>query len=644
MIEYELMNIRKRLIKWAKDMWNLPLVYRVIVIVFLTVSFLYLIIFLPPKEAAFSYAAKDTCVSYFTFFPGWLRQSGDTSFKVRAEGIVSVGAVVVASTKACISPAQAPTSGTHRMAVSLSGGGLFRKEFIVRAGTLPVADVSILNKPVPTSRPLSITLNVTDKVFDYRVEANGKSTACAAAERSIVCDTPNLGLLQGRTYGLRLKRTFQTDAPQVIADKKIVTLAATRVVKTSIKNGSTIYSKPRSFEFAFDKPLKTVTPQLYAWDGKKKQLIQTTNVSTGKNLSVKVAAELPRSKTFTLTLTSLQATDGSSLASPYTLTFKTSGGPRVTGVNMGPTGIPTGSTIAISFDQTLSASQNITKLISLTGGASFAGKSANQVYISLASVPRCSDFSIKFASGIRSNYEIAGNSAWSFSGRTVCHTTQTIGYSALGRPITAYVFGSGSAVLYTGAIHGNEVSTASLMYYWVDELEANARAIPAGRSVVVVPEVNPDGVAAGSRTNAHNIDLNRNFATSDWRKDITDVNNNPFPGGGGSSPMSEPETRVIAGYAQRLRPSLILSYHSIGGVVAANQAGASNAYAATYSKLSGYGNITGQSSETFDYEISGTADDWYAQKAGIASVLVELGSHTYSQFSLNRAAMWAMLR
>jgi protein MpaA len=161
---------------------------------------------------------------------------------------------------------------------------------------------------------------------------------------------------------------------------------------------------------------------------------------------------------------------------------------------------------------------------------------------------------------------------------------------------------------------------------------------------VVVPAVNPDGVAAGTRTNAHNVDLNRNFGTNDWRKDITDVNNRPFPGGGGKSPMSEPETRVIASFASRLRPSLILSYHSIGGVVAANQAGASGAYASTYSRLSGYGNVTGQSGETFDYSISGTADDYYAQQLGIASVLVELSSHTYSQFGLNQAAMWAMLR
>ncbi len=314
------------------------------------------------------------------------------------------------------------------------------------------------------------------------------------------------------------------------------------------------------------------------------------------------------------------------------------------GISVGSTGVPLGVTTAITFDQTLSAKQDISKLVTLAGGATLAGRAGNQLFISLTAVPRCGDFSVRLGSGIQSSYGVAGSSGWAFSGRTICHTTSTIGYSVEGRPISAYTFGSGPAVLYTAAIHGNEISTKSLLYYWIDTLEANARSIPAGRSVVVVPEINPDGVALGSRTNAHNVDLNRNFATSDWRKDITDINNRPFPGGGGSAPMSEPETQAIGGFVQRLRPSLVLSYHSIGGLLAANQAGSSNTYAATYSRLSGYRNTTGQTSETFEYSISGTADDWYAQKLGIASILIELGSQTYSQFGQNESAMWAMLR
>jgi hypothetical protein len=107
--------------------------------------------------------------------------------------------------------------------------------------------------------------------------------------------------------------------------------------------------------------------------------------------------------------------------------------------------------------------------------------------------------------------------------------------------------------------------------------------------------------------------------------------------------MSEPETKAIAALAQQLQPKVILSYHSIGGMVAANQASNSSSLAATYVRLSGYRNVTGQSDSTFEYSISGTADDWYAQALGLPSVLVELGSHSYPQFERNQAAMWAMI-
>jgi predicted deacylase len=644
MVEYGGMKIRKRLVRWTKDAWDLPLIYRVPAIVFLALFLLYTFIFAPPKEVVFSYAAKDTCIGHFTLFPGLLDRSGDAHFRVRAAEVTAIVGIPVFAAKACISPVQPPEEGEYNEAVALGGTPLFKKDFVVRVARAPVADLAVLAKPIPASRPLMIRLSAADRVFGYRVVVGGKTAACSTAAESLACDTPSLKLRQGAAYSFRLERFFGKTAAGTLVSRKITTLAATKLLKASVKQGSTIYSKPRSFTFTFDKVLKSVKPELYLMDGKKRQLIKTTSSQTGKTLTVKLAADLPRSKTFTLALGALQAIDGSSLEKPYALGFRTSGGPRVTGVNMGSTGIPLGATFVVAFDQTLSAKQNIAGLVGLSGGAAYAGKAGNQVFISLAGVPRCGDFSIRLGSDIKSNYEIGGNAGWSFSGRMVCHTTQTIGYSVYGRPITAYTFGSGPAVLYTGAIHGNEYGTSSLMYAWIDELEANARSIPAGRSVVVVPEINPDGVAAGTRTNAHNVDLNRNFATSDWRKDITDVNNRPFPGGGGNSPMSEPETRVIAGFAASLHPSLILSYHSIGGVVAANQAGASGSYAATYSRLSGYGNVTGQSGETFDYSISGTADDYYAQRLGIASVLVELSSHTSSQFWLNQAAMWAMLR
>lgn len=636
------MNIRKRLVRWATDVWDLPLVYRVPAIVLVALFFVYVIIFMPSKQVVFSYASKESCTNYFTIFPGALRQSGDKHFKLRAEGVASVAGFGLLATKMCVAPLQAPSEGVYTPALSPMGGGLFKKGFSVKVAKPPAVEWGI-QSPVPISRVLIVQLSATDKVFDYQMTIGGKTASCASQVKSIACDIPSLGLVQGKIYDAQLRRVFRSEKGEVVVAQKIKTLSAVHVTKASIKKNETIYSKPRSFTFSFDKPLQSVTPRLYQMVGKKRQAVAITSAHDGKSLKITISKDLPRSTTFLVTLEKVEAIDGSSLASSYSLAFRTSGGPKVVGTNVGAWGVPLGATAVVSFDQTLSAKQDITKLLSLSGGAAYAGKAGNQVYVSLAGVPKCGDFSIKIAGSVQSNYEVASSSVWSFSGRTICHSLQTIGYSVNGRPITAYVFGSGSAVLYTGAIHGNEASTNALMYAWIDELESRARSIPAGRAVVVIPALNPDGVATGSRTNAHNVDLNRNFATSDWRKDITDIYNKPFPGGGGSAPMSEPETKAIASYVQQLRPSRILSYHSIGGLVAANQAGSSGSFASTYSQLSGYSNATGQS-DAFEYSVSGTADDWYAQNAGIASILVELGSHSYSQFSLNQSAMWAMLR
>jgi len=282
--------------------------------------------------------------------------------------------------------------------------------------------------------------------------------------------------------------------------------------------------------------------------------------------------------------------------------------------------------------------------MSATGGARVTGVKGSQVSVSFADVPRCGDVTIGVGDTLQNEHGVTGGSQWRFATRTVCQMQTTIGTSVKGRSIVAYSFGSGSEkVLYTGAIHGGEASTRSLLLRWVDELEANPRAIPTHKTVVVVPTINPDGVASGSRTNANNVDLNRNFATSDWKSDITTTSNAPFPGGGGMSALSEPEARATANFVARLRPQLVLSYHSIGGLLAANGVGSSMNRAGQYAQLSGYANTTG-SSDTFEYGISGTADDYYGQVLGVPSMLIELGSHTYHQFERNKAAMWAMLK
>jgi hypothetical protein len=629
---------------WVK-IKNLPRKYTISAAVFISVFMLYGIIFFTPKHVTFSYA-EVPCVNQLTLLPD-LHKSTDTMYEVRPAGSIKIGPLAVAARKMCFLPTQPPVEGVIKVSTAPFGGWVMRKTFAITADSPPAIDTSVFKNPVPASRPLRIPLGSTDRLFQYSLQVRKKTQVkCSAEDAAMSCDVGRLKLTQGKPYDVKIIRQFggQRQA-ETVAKEKLTTLPATRVTETSIKPGEVVYTKPKVVNLAFDKKIAAIDHTLYRLeDGDKRTPIKTTIVIDGGKVQIKAAKDLPRSAKFELIVGVVQATDGSGLEEPYVLSFETSGGPRVTGINVGSTGIPVGATATITFDQPLSEEQDIGEAISVSGGAVVSGRDERQVYISLAGVPKCGDFAIRINNDLQSNYGVTGNTAWEHSGRMICHTVSTIGYSHQGRPINAYYFGGGAiSIVYTGAIHGSEISSRDLMHQWIDYLEANARSIPSDKTVVVVPQINPDGVASGSRVNARNVDLNRNFATSDWQKDVTTVDSQPFPGGGGEMPMSEPETQAIAALIQQLRPALVLSYHSIGGLIIGNQAGFSSSKAATYSQLSGYYNATGQSNP-FEYSASGTADDWYAQKLGVPSLLIELGSHTYHQFGRNQSAMWTMLQ
>jgi murein peptide amidase A len=84
--------------------------------------------------------------------------------------------------------------------------------------------------------------------------------------------------------------------------------------------------------------------------------------------------------------------------------------------------------------------------------------------------------------------------------------TILLGRSWQGRPIDAVEGGnrSGTPVLVVGCIHGNETAGIAIA-------RALERLSPNDLDLWIVPDTNPDGVAAGRRHNAHGLDLNRNF-------------------------------------------------------------------------------------------------------------------------------------
>jgi len=133
---------------------------------------------------------------------------------------------------------------------------------------------------------------------------------------------------------------------------------------------------------------------------------------------------------------------------------------------------------------------------------------------------------------------------------------KTIGHSSAGRPIELRQLGdpawSGELLVF-GCIHGDECAASG-----VQPLTGGCPDPSA--DVFLVPSLDPDGTAAGSRLNARGVGLNRNFPAG-WRA-------SGRPGDleyAGPRPFSEPETRLAARLVRALRPAATVWFHQYRG-------------------------------------------------------------------------------
>lgn len=155
-----------------------------------------------------------------------------------------------------------------------------------------------------------------------------------------------------------------------------------------------------------------------------------------------------------------------------------------------------------------------------------------------------------------------------------------LGVSAEGRPLVAEQFGPGNAertVLVVGSIHGDETQGHRI----VGRLGRHQASRLDGVELWLIKAANPDGVAAGTRGNAHGVDLNRNFP-HDWK---------PIPPSSGyysgPKPASEPETKAMRQFLRRERPDLTVWYHQPWGETLIPCGPGGRRVALRYARLSG---------------------------------------------------------
>jgi len=147
---------------------------------------------------------------------------------------------------------------------------------------------------------------------------------------------------------------------------------------------------------------------------------------------------------------------------------------------------------------------------------------------------------------------LLGAAAIATGGGHVVHQTTVIGRSVDGRAIHAVETGTRGEprILVVGCIHGNECAGMAVIR------ALRRRTPPRHADLWLVPTLNPDGRAAGTRQNAHGVDLNRNFAAgwthhgSPWSTYYS-----------GPRPFSEPETRTARALVTAIRPKVTIVYH-----------------------------------------------------------------------------------
>jgi len=206
------------------------------------------------------------------------------------------------------------------------------------------------------------------------------------------------------------------------------------------------------------------------------------------------------------------------------------------------------------------------------------------------------------------------------------------GYSGKGKAIEGYEIGFGeNAALLFGAIHGNEMGTAGLLRQLALEIALNPALVPQNNKLIIIPVANPDGYYDRTdNLNANEVNLNLNFATSDWQE------YGPEGNYAGPRPFSESESQAIRRVVEQYDPRVMISFHSHGNLVSPETAASSVALAKWYADKTGYAYY-----DAWDYP--GTATKWFEETTGNPAITVELPKDLQSDWEINKGALLELI-
>ena len=620
-------------------------------LVFIVFIGLYNVTFLKPHKIDYSFSNK-ACYSSPLLLPDLHNIRSSESYTVNQKDDLVIAGFSIYSSGACVLPTSSVAENTSQKVVISSKILPFAaKEVEVLSPNFPSARAQISGDSLLSiSDPMIFVMSQRDDIFDYTLSGNKKTVLCAKQDMNLSCDVTKLEMSQGQKYAIKLHRFYRETKLSELYSEKFTTVTPVRVLATSIGNDEYVLSKPTGLILETNKEIKDysgITIEQVNDSGESTTVDHTIKI-LGKKIAINFNGELPRQAKFMVTVKSINSTDNGHLSAPFEMSFTTSGGPKVLGVNIGTYAVSQSAPIAISFDSPISEVQNIAAHVSLAGAESNVAIHArgNTVYITpVGALPKCATLTVNIGDKVESAYGVSGGSGWSYGFRTICQSVFSIGTSVEGRPILAHSFGNGSeTVVFVAGTHGNEPSSKYTLDSWVNDLEAQYGKIPTNKRIIVIPNLNPDAYLQDKRTNAHNVDLNRNFPANNWKKDVTVPGGTLVINGGGPTALSEPESKSLANYVLSVSPKLVLTYHAQAHTVIANDSGNSMQLAHEYASHSSYRALSNSSlNGLFTYDTTGAFEDWLHDKHGIPALLIEHTTSYTNEFHKNQNAMWAMI-
>lgn len=161
-------------------------------------------------------------------------------------------------------------------------------------------------------------------------------------------------------------------------------------------------------------------------------------------------------------------------------------------------------------------------------------------------------------------------------------------------------------ILLVGVFHGEEPQGNYLINEY---LKTDLSKIK--NKLVIIPCLNPDGMAKNQRQNASGVDLNRNFPTKNWK--VTHKKEY-F---GGHEPASEIETKFMIEVLENYKFDAILSIHAPFEIV--NYDGEAGELAQKISQITGY-----KVQSDIGYPTPGSFGNYAGVERNIPTITLEL--------------------